>query len=258
MATTTPGITFVSGETVTPAKLNSAATPTISAIQTADISDNQITTAKIVDANVTDAKLATGAVTGAAGGGKLAASAITGQTAIDALASGDTLLIHDDSNTALRKVTWSQIVAAIQPAGSVLQTVVSTENISSNLTSATPADSGIAAVSLTRKSTTSKLILSLAGGRYFSNGDTLRTYFYTQNNGTGSYSNVVSTGTGAVEYLTLNSANGYFAHSAQFSYTPSSAVSSVSLKIYYDVTAGGQWHVADSEPFTITISEIKA
>ena len=50
---------FTSGETITPAKLNSAQTPTvgISAIQTADISDAQITTAKIADGNVTLAKL---------------------------------------------------------------------------------------------------------------------------------------------------------------------------------------------------------
>jgi hypothetical protein len=54
MATVTPGITFISGETVTPAKLNAAAAPSVA------VTDNEITTAKILDANVTDAKLATG------------------------------------------------------------------------------------------------------------------------------------------------------------------------------------------------------
>lgn len=46
---------FISGETITPAKLNSAQSPTvaISAIQTADISDSQITTSKIADASST-------------------------------------------------------------------------------------------------------------------------------------------------------------------------------------------------------------
>jgi hypothetical protein len=52
MATVTPGIVWVSGETVTPAKLNSAAAPTVA------VADNEITTAKILDANVTQAKLA--------------------------------------------------------------------------------------------------------------------------------------------------------------------------------------------------------
>lgn len=60
MATVTKGRTFVSGETVTPAKLNELVdNATVTAIQTADISDSQITTAKIADANVTTAKLAT-------------------------------------------------------------------------------------------------------------------------------------------------------------------------------------------------------
>ena len=140
MATVTPGITFVSGETVTPAKLNSAATPTISAIQTADISDNQITTAKIVDANVTDAKLATGAVTGAAGGGKLAASAITSQTELtDPLASADEFLVHDDSASALRRVAWS----SLQPNGTMLQTIQVTKTALQNCTTNIPKDNTI-------------------------------------------------------------------------------------------------------------------
>lgn len=59
MATVTKGRTFVSGETVTPTKLNELVDlATVTAIQTADISDAQITTAKIADANVTTAKLA--------------------------------------------------------------------------------------------------------------------------------------------------------------------------------------------------------
>jgi hypothetical protein len=54
MATVTPGIQFVSGETVTPAKLNAAAAPTVA------VADGEITTAKILDGNVTNAKLASG------------------------------------------------------------------------------------------------------------------------------------------------------------------------------------------------------
>jgi hypothetical protein len=61
MATVTKGRTFVSGEIITPAKLNNVVDlATVTNIQTADIADGQITTAKILDANVTDAKLATG------------------------------------------------------------------------------------------------------------------------------------------------------------------------------------------------------
>jgi hypothetical protein len=52
MATVTAGYNWVSGETVTPAKLNSAAAPTVA------VADDEITTAKILDANVTAAKMA--------------------------------------------------------------------------------------------------------------------------------------------------------------------------------------------------------
>jgi hypothetical protein len=54
MATVTASYNWVSGETVTPAKLNSAAAPTVV------VADNEVTTAKILDANVTNAKLASG------------------------------------------------------------------------------------------------------------------------------------------------------------------------------------------------------
>ena len=52
MATVTQGYTWTSGETVTPAKLNTTAAPTVV------VADNEVTTAKILDANVTNAKLA--------------------------------------------------------------------------------------------------------------------------------------------------------------------------------------------------------
>jgi len=56
---------FTSGQTVTPAILNLAQTPsvTLSNIATADISNSAITTDKIADANVTTAKLAANSVT---------------------------------------------------------------------------------------------------------------------------------------------------------------------------------------------------
>jgi hypothetical protein len=54
MATVTASYNWVSGETVTPAKLNSTAAPTVV------VADNEVTTAKILDANVTNAKLASG------------------------------------------------------------------------------------------------------------------------------------------------------------------------------------------------------
>lgn len=57
MATVTPGYTFTSNEVVTPTKLNSAATPVVSNIVTADIVDANVTTAKIANGAVTQEKL---------------------------------------------------------------------------------------------------------------------------------------------------------------------------------------------------------
>jgi microcystin-dependent protein len=57
MATVTPGYSFTNDEVVTPAKLNSAATPVVSNIVTADIVDANVTTAKIANGAVTQEKL---------------------------------------------------------------------------------------------------------------------------------------------------------------------------------------------------------
>lgn len=57
MATVTPGYTFTNEEVVTPAKLNSAATPVVSNIVTVDIVDANVTTAKIANGAVTQEKL---------------------------------------------------------------------------------------------------------------------------------------------------------------------------------------------------------
>jgi hypothetical protein len=57
MATVTASYNWVSGETVTPAKLNTAAAPTVV------VADNEVTTSKILDGAVTTAKVADGAIT---------------------------------------------------------------------------------------------------------------------------------------------------------------------------------------------------
>jgi hypothetical protein len=65
----------------------------------ADITDSIITSAKIVDATITNSDVAS--------------SIITGQTAETSIADADTLLIYDDSATALRKMTKANLVAGI-------------------------------------------------------------------------------------------------------------------------------------------------
>jgi hypothetical protein len=76
MATVTASYNWVSGETVTPTKLNSTAAPTVV------VADNEVTTSKILDANVTTAKIADANVTAA----KLASNAVeTAKIADDAV-----------------------------------------------------------------------------------------------------------------------------------------------------------------------------
>jgi hypothetical protein len=104
MATVTASYNWVSGETVTPAKLNTTAAPTVvvannevttakildANVTTAKIASNAVTTAKILDANVTNAKLATGIdasklTTGTLPIARIADDAVTGAKLADGM-----------------------------------------------------------------------------------------------------------------------------------------------------------------------------
>jgi len=65
----------------------------------ADITDSIITSAKIVDATITNSDVAS--------------SIITGQTAETSIAGGDSVLIFDDSASALRKMTRTNFVSGL-------------------------------------------------------------------------------------------------------------------------------------------------
>lgn len=54
-------------------------------------------------------------------------SIITGQTTIDSLTGNDTFLVHDASSAALHSATLNQLIDVMQPAGSIIQTVRSTD-----------------------------------------------------------------------------------------------------------------------------------
>lgn len=96
---------------------------------------------------------------------KLATSVITGQTQLnDPLSGDDEFLIHDTSAAALRRVAWS----ALQPAGTVLQTVY--QQVSNVITCSTriPWDNSIPesdegdeviTASITPTSATSKILI---------------------------------------------------------------------------------------------------
>ena len=93
--------------------------PSAVPLTSADIADSIITSAKIVDATITNSDVAS--------------SIITGQTAETSIAGGDSVLIYDDSATALKKMTKTNLfsgVAVNAPAFSVYrsssQTVLDT------------------------------------------------------------------------------------------------------------------------------------
>jgi hypothetical protein len=111
--------TFQSGDGVTPTRLNDART--VSAIQTADISDAQITaaklasnaveTAKILDANVTTAKIADSAVTTA----KINDSALTqAKLAANVVGNGPAFRAHASGTTSLPNNTATKVDLATE------------------------------------------------------------------------------------------------------------------------------------------------
>ena len=218
----------------------------------------QVATAGLATGAVTPNELATGAVTGAAGGGKLAASAITSQTQKTSIAAADQFLIHSDTDSALRRVAFS----VLRPTGSVLQIVTGVQTISSSITavSATPADTGITPLTLTRTTTTSKILIDLTGGHGVSGAAAWWTYFFVSENG-GAYSNVAGTNV-AVEGTLLTGGGGRDPHTARYVYTPASGVTTIAAKVYYkNQSSAALWHSVEAtfyqgQPFVFTMTEI--
>ena len=73
--------------------------PSAVPLTSADIADSIITSAKITDGTITNTDVAS--------------SIITGQTAETSIAGGDSILIYDDSASALRKMTRTNFVAGV-------------------------------------------------------------------------------------------------------------------------------------------------
>ena len=71
--------------------------------------DKPLTSADITDSIITSAKITDGTITNT----DVASSIITGQTAETSIAGGDSILIYDDSATALRKMTRTNFVSGI-------------------------------------------------------------------------------------------------------------------------------------------------
>ena len=128
--------------------------PADKTLTAADITDSIITSAKIVDATITNSDVAS--------------SIITGQTAETSIAGGDSVLIYDDSASALRKMTRTNFVAGIgATAGQVIQVVstTKTDKFSLAVTSTFTDITGFS-VSITPASASNKILITghISGG----------------------------------------------------------------------------------------------
>ena len=113
----------IASNAVTTAKINADAVTGAKiaddAINSEHYTDGSVDTAHIADANVTTAKIAGDAITAAKiaddaiSDEHLDVTAITGQTAETSIADGDTILIHDASASALRKMTKANFVSGV-------------------------------------------------------------------------------------------------------------------------------------------------
>ena len=84
-------------------------------LTSADITDSIITSAKIVDGTITNADVAS--------------SIITGQTVETSIDGADSVLIYDDSASALRKMTRTNFVSGLgAAAGQIIQVVTATDS----------------------------------------------------------------------------------------------------------------------------------
>jgi hypothetical protein len=150
-------------------------------------------------------------------------------------------------------------------AGSTLQTVLTSQALGNISPGAAAADTGIPALSITRKSTTSKLLLEAVGARCNLNaGEGLFTWFaVSEDNGT-TWKNATNAGptfnnTDSLEFFTVG-AGSNISHSAKCVYTPTVGVNTIQFKIYTKKYAGTPYwnYISDgySTYLTRTITEI--
>ena len=143
MATITKGKTFVNGELVTPEKIHQLVdAATVTAIATADISNNAITTAKIADSNVTTAKLADSAITSAKiADGTIVNADISASAAIalSKLATGalPTAITVASANIVDGTIVNADIAAGAAIADTKLATISTSGKVSNSATTAT-------------------------------------------------------------------------------------------------------------------------
>ena len=129
--------------------------PSAVPLTSADITDNVITSAKIVDGTITNTDIAS--------------SIITGQTAETSIAGGDSILIYDDSATALRKMTRTNFVAGIGGANTpaFMATMNTAQTLSNNTQTKVQFSTEVFDTNSCYDSTTNYRFTPTEAGKYF-------------------------------------------------------------------------------------------
>jgi hypothetical protein len=229
MATVTASYNWVSGETVTPTKLNSTAAPTVV------VADNEVTTAKILDANVTNAKLAS----------DIDASKLTSGT------------------LPIARIADGAVGNAKLADGTVVQVVHATTNATTDIANNIPSDntipqntegSEILTATITPSSSTNKVLVSAVV-----NGTTISAVTYNVAIFKDSVANAIS--------ASRNYGEGYTYQSVVLYYDSPATTSAVTYKVRCGASSGTFYlnqNNGDVGLFggacnsTLTLTEIKA
>ena len=188
---------------------------------------------------------------------KVTSNLITGATAETSIAGGDSILIYDDSASALRKMTRTNFVAGIgASAGQVIQVVNAEFDTSVSVTGSVVATGIIA--SITPSSTSSKILImiTLGGMRNSGTSPSHANIYVYRKIGAGSYSsfNQLEGGfffTPSGMYTTMNLARNIYD-------TTHNTTSQIDYQIYLGTPTGTtNINVDGVESSTITLLEVK-
>ena len=162
---------------------------------------------------------------------KVTSNLITGATAESSIAGGDSILIYDDSASALRKMTRTNFVAGIgATAGQVIQVVTDTDSTERATTSATFNDVTGFSVSITPSSASNKIfVIATGGGGVDGSGIAYYTILRDSTN--------LGNGTSGMQVVRGNSGSTYAGATISVLDSPATT-SSITYKVQFRSTSG--------------------
>jgi hypothetical protein len=217
--------------------------PGAGSVNTAAIADLNVTTAKIAADAITEAKIADSAVENE----HLNVNVITGQTAETSIATDDTILIHDTSASALRKMTRANFVSGV--GGNMTPAfhadLSGNQNINSNVVTKIQINSEIFDTDNNYDNSTNYRFTPTTAGKYFvylqarfswNSGNNDTAALFIRKNGVNAFTSQINNGT--TWYGTLNS-YGIVDMDGSSDYLEAFGKYNASLPM---ITAGGNTH----------------